>query len=192
MSLPLLNSEATGNELWIALAVGVAFGFFLEQGGMGSARKIAGQFYLRDLAVLKIMFSAILTAAIGLFWFARIGLLDYDRLFVEPTFLGSQAVGGLIFGAGFVIGGLCPGTSCVAASSGRLDGVVLLAGMLGGILIFNESFPLIEGLYRSGALGPATLPDVLGISYGVSLVILVAVALGAFRFAHWAEKRAAS
>jgi uncharacterized membrane protein YedE/YeeE len=38
-----------------------------------------------------------------------------------------QLAGGLLFGAGFVVAGLCPGTSCVAAATGRGDGVAVVA-----------------------------------------------------------------
>lgn len=71
--MPLLEigTISENTSLWIALLLGIGFGIFLEQGGMGNARKIAGQFYLRDLSVLKIMFSAIVTASLGLYWFAR-------------------------------------------------------------------------------------------------------------------------
>ena len=42
-----------------ALAVGVAFGFWLERAGFGSSTKLAAMFYLRDFAVLQVMYSAI-------------------------------------------------------------------------------------------------------------------------------------
>ena len=98
---------------------GIAFGWFLERGGMGNARKLAGQFYFTDLSVLKLMFSAIVTAMLGLFWLSWAGLLDLSRVYVPETFIAPQLVGGLVFGVGFAIGGLCPGTSCVAAATGR-------------------------------------------------------------------------
>ncbi|MEM9530306.1 MAG: YeeE/YedE thiosulfate transporter family protein [Pseudomonadota bacterium] len=172
-----------------ALAIGLVFGFFLEQGGMGDAQKIAGQFYLRDMAVLKIMFSAIVTASLGLFWFAKLGWLDYDRVFLLPTFVWPQVVGGMVFGAGFVVAGLCPGTSCVAAVSGRVDGAATLFGLFAGIIIFNEVFPWIEPFYRSGELGAVDLPGVWEISHGSILLLLVGVALGAFMISERLEHR---
>lgn len=180
MDLMFPLSSQGSNSLWLALVIGLAFGALLEQGGMGHARKVAGLFYFRDFAVLKIMFSAILTCAIGLFWLARLGWLDYDMLFVEPTFVWPQLVGGLIFGAGFAIGGLCPGTSCVAVASGRLDGLALLLGMLFGIALFNELFDWIEPFYRSGSMGVSRLPDVLGVSEVLTLAGLAVIAMSAF------------
>ena len=106
------------DAVWAALPIGFAFGWFLERGGLGNARKLAGQFYLTDLTVFKVMFSAIVTAALGVFWSERIGLLDLSQVAVPPTFIMPQLIGGLVFGVGFITGGLCPGTSCVAAASG--------------------------------------------------------------------------
>ena len=191
MSMPLYEQGVFGEgaSLWIALAIGIAFGWFLERGGMGNARKLAGQFYLTDLTVFKVMFAAIVTAMLGLFWFARLGWLDASLLYVTETYVLPQLVGGIVFGVGFVVGGLCPGTSCVAAASGRTDGFALIGGMLFGTLLFAEAFPLIEGFYRSTPLGPLTFPDLLGLPGGVLVFAVVAMALAGFALAERIEAR---
>jgi hypothetical protein len=176
-------------SLAIAVALGIAFGWFLERGGMGSATKLAGQFYFTDLSVLKLMFSAILTAMLGLFWLSWAGLLDLSRVYVPETFIAPQMVGGVVFGAGFATGGLCPGTSCVAAATGRRDGFALIAGMLAGVFVFGEAFPAIGPFADSTARGAWTLPQAVGLSYGTVVGIIVAVALGAFAGAEWLERR---
>ena len=176
-------------SLAVALTLGVAFGVFLEQAGLGSARKLAGQFYLRDLTVFKVMFSAIITALLGLFWLSRIGVVDLDAVFVPPTFVLPQLVGGAVFGVGMVLAGLCPGTSCVAASSGKSDGVAVVAGMALGIVVFNEAFPYLEDFYRSTEMGSVTLPQILGIEYGRVVAAVVAAGLLGFAAAEWLEGR---
>ena len=178
-----------GTSLVIAVLLGIAFGWFLEQGGMGNARKLSGQFYFTDLSVLKLMFSAIVTAMLGLFWLSWAGLLDLSRVYVPETFIAPQIVGGLVFGVGFATGGLCPGTSCVAAATGRKDGLALIAGMLAGVFVFGEAFPAIDRFADSTARGAWTLPQALGLSQGTVVGILVAVALGAFAGAEWLERR---
>ena len=184
-----LGRFGDGTTLVIAVLLGIAFGWFLERGGMGNARKLAGQFYFTDLSVLKLMFSAILTAMLGLFWLSWAGLLDLSRVYVPETFVAPQLVGGLVFGVGFATGGLCPGTSCVAAATGRRDGFALIAGMLTGVFVFGEAFPALASFADSTARGAWTLPQALGLSYGTVVGIIVAVALGAFAGAERLERR---
>ena len=179
-----------GTSLVVAVLLGMAFGWFLERGGMGNARKLAGQFYFTDLAVLKLMFSAILTAMLGLFWLSWAGLLDLSRVNVPETFIVPQLVGGVVFGIGFAVGGLCPGTSCVAAATGRQDGLALVGGMLTGVFVFGEAFSVVQRFADSTARGAWTLPEALGLSHGTVVGMIVAAALGAFTGAEWLEHRA--
>ena len=124
--------------------------------GLGSAPKLAGQFYLTDLTVFKVMFSALVTAMLGAFWLDRFGVLDLGLVYLPETFVLPQAIGGVLFGAGFLVAGLCPGTSCVAAATGRLDGLAVIGGMLLGVLLFNVGYSQIEGLYTATAWGTVT------------------------------------
>ncbi|MBW8882091.1 MAG: YeeE/YedE family protein, partial [Asticcacaulis sp.] len=152
----------------------------LEAAGLGNARKLAGQFTLRDFTVFKVMFSAIVTAMLGTFWLGRFGVISLASLYVPETFLVSQVLGGAIFGVGFVMTGLCPGTSCVAAASGRVDGFFTVLGLFAGVLLTGLSLPSMDQLYRSGAFGAYTLPAALGLPYGVVVAAVVLMAVGVF------------
>ncbi|MCX8009995.1 MAG: YeeE/YedE family protein [Ignavibacteria bacterium] len=179
-------------SLVLAVLIGIGFGFFLEQAGFGSGRKLAAQFYFTDMSVLKVMFSAIVTAMLGIFFLSVIGFMDINLVYVSPTYLVPQIVGGLILGVGFVIGGYCPGTSAVAASTGRIDGLIYLAGIIVGIFVFGEMFPLLGGFYNSTPMGSITLPQLLNVSYGLLVFAVVIMAIGAFTAAEWGEKKMAS
>jgi uncharacterized protein len=178
------------NGLLAAVAIGIAFGWTLERAGLGSAPKLAGQFYFTDLTVFKVMFSAIVTAMLGAFWLARLGVLDLSQVYVPETYLLPQLAGGLLFGAGFVIAGLCPGTSCVAAATGRGDGAMVMLGMFSGVLATGFAFAPLNHFYESTARGSLTLPDLLHVNYGAIVCAVVAMALIAFQFAERLEKRA--
>ncbi len=178
-----------GASLIVALVIGIAFGCVLEQSGMGSAKKLAGQFYLRDLTVFKVMFTAILTAMLGVFWLGWLGVVDVSRIYVPETFIAPQAVGGIVFGAGFALAGLCPGTSCVSAATGRPDGLAVVAGMFAGVLAMGLLFDRFSDFYDSTARGSFTLPDVLGVSQGLVVLLVVLLALGGFSAAGWLEAR---
>jgi rhodanese-related sulfurtransferase/uncharacterized membrane protein YedE/YeeE len=166
--------------LIIAIVIGIAFGFTLERAGLGNARKLAGQFYFTDFTVFKVMFSAIVVAMLGAFWLSRLGVLDLRGVYVPETWLVPQLIGGLLFGAGFVVAGLCPGTSCVSAATGRGDGLAAVGGMFFGILVTGLAFTPLQRFYESTSRGSFTLPDLLGVPYGVVVFAIVVMALAAF------------
>ena len=188
MTAPFLESGPA--SFAAALAIGVAFGFALERAGLGSAPKLAGQFSLTDFTVLKVMLSAIVTAMLGAFWLGRLGVLDLSRVYVPETRVLPQLAGGLLFGAGFLLAGLCPGTSCVAAATGRGDGAATVLGMFTGVLVSGFAFQPLRAFYENGSRGPLTLPLLLGTSYGVVVLAVVVLALSVFAAAEWWEKRA--
>ncbi len=194
MSAPFFKFGLFGDEvsLIVAFIIGIGFGFFLERAGFGSARKLCAQFYLSDLSVFKVMFTAIITAMVGLFWLSWIGFVDLSLVYVSPTYILPQTLGGLILGAGFVVGGYCPGTSSVGAATGKLDALVYLAGIFAGTFLFGELFPLLAGFYNSTPMGQVTIPQYFGLSYGLVVVLVVLMAIGGFTGAAWVEKQFAS
>jgi uncharacterized protein len=194
MIAPFFKYGLFGDDisLVVAFITGIGFGFFLERAGFNSAKKLAAQFYFTDLTVFKVMFTAIITAMVGLYYLSVIGFLDLSLVYLTPTFLLPQVVGGLMLGFGFVIGGYCPGTSCVAVSTGRIDGMVYLGGIVFGILVFGELFPLVSNFYVSTAMGQITLPQITGLPYGLLVFLVVLMALGGFVGAEWVEKKMAS
>lgn len=179
MNLPLFKFGAFGDEasLIVAFVIGIGFGFFLEQAGFGSAKKLTDQFYFKDMAVFRVMFTAIVTSMLGLFYLGWLGFVDLSLVYVSNTYLVPQIVGGLLLGVGFTIGGYCPGTSMVAVATGKLDALVFVGGILAGIFAIGMAWPGIEGFANSTDLGRLTLPDVLHMPLGavVFLVVLMAV-----------------
>ena len=186
--LPLDFADGTAPSLAGALGVGIAFGWCLERAGLGSAPKLMGQFTLRDMTVLEVMFSAIVTARLGLFWLSWLGVVDLARVAVPPTFIGPQIVGGIVFGAGMALAGLCPGTSCVAAATGRVDGLTVVAGFFAGVLVTGLAVPAIATFYGSGSRGALALPTALGAAQGTVTFVVVAGALAVFALAGRVER----
>jgi len=178
--------------LVVAFGIGIGFGFFLERAGFGNARKLAAQFYFTDLRVFKVMFTAIVTAMLGVYYLSVLGVMDLSLVYLTPTFLAPQMVGGLILGMGFVVGGYCPGTACVGVATGRIDALVLFLGIFVGIFAFSELFPLVSSFYNATPMGQLTLPQVTRLPYGLIVFAVVLMALGGFAGAEWIEKRMAA
>ena len=177
MMLPLSSSIewSPAAELVLALLLGAGFGVCLERAGFASARKLTAVFYLYDTAVVKVMFTAIVTAMTGLALLSALGWLDLGELYLEPTNFAAQGLGGLVFGAGFIVGGYCPGTSVTAMASGRLDGFAFAAGMLAGVTAYAELTPGLEAWIRDGSRGELTLPMLSGVGMGAWAAAFVVV-----------------
>ena len=191
MKAPLyaLGAFGDGASLAIAFAIGIGFGFALERAGFGSSRKLVSQFYLDDLAVFKVMFTAIVTAMVGAWALSVFGVLDLSLVTLVPTNLWPDIVGGLVLGAGFVIGGYCPGTSLVGVATGRIDAVAYVVGVTAGTFAVGEAYPLLKSFCESGNLGRLTLPEVFHLPYGVVVAVVLVVAIAGFFGAEWVERR---
>ena len=174
---------------FIYMAIGFAFGFILESAGFGDSRILAAQFYWRDLRVLKVMFTAILVAAVLVFWATALGWLDYDIVWVNPTYLWPGILGGVIMGIGFVLGGFCPGTSLVGAATLKIDALWFLGGIAVGIIGFGETVALFDDFWHSSDFGRLTLQDWLGQPVGYVIVGLVVVAIPVFWLGERLRKR---
>jgi uncharacterized protein len=182
-----LISENT--NLFLAFIIGIGFGFVLEQSGFSSSRKLAGVFYGYDTVVLKVFFTAAITGMLGLLFFSLFGWIDLNLVYVNPTYLTSAIVGGVIMGLGFIMGGYCPGTSFCGASIGKLDALVFIGGLFIGVLIFGLGYNLWDDMYLAKFLGSPKASTALGISDGFFVLMVIIIALGMFWFAEWAEKK---
>jgi hypothetical protein len=188
---PLVVNEIISAEtnLFFAFIIGIAFGFVLESNGFSSSRRLAGMFYGYDTTVLKVFFTAAITGMLGLLFLSLFGWLDLSLIYINPTFLWSAIGGGVIMGAGFILGGYCPGTSFCAASIGKLDALAFIGGMFIGIFIFAEGYPLWEGFYKAKDMGSPVLNELIGSSRGVLTLMIIVVALVMFWVGEWSEKK---
>lgn len=182
------GSFGRGTSLVLGTLVGIAFGFVLERSGFGRAPVLAAQFYGSDTRVLKVMFTAIVTALAGTTVLSAAGVLDLSAVHVPETVLWAQIAGGLLLGVGFIVSGYCPGTSCVAAASGNLDGLATFAGVIAGSVVFGLAWPVFEALHGAGAMGVVRLPDLLGMPQAALAAAVLAMAAGAFVFGEWVER----
>jgi uncharacterized protein len=176
--LEILNEQVS---LLTAIVLGFGFGFALERAGFGSPRKLAAQFYLYDMTVFKLMFTAILVAMVGFYAGVAVGWVDPARMWINPTFVWAQLIGGFLLGVGFIVSGLCPGTSVVSMASGRIDAAFAFAGVFFGTFLFAvlvDAVPAVDRLYEGGSWGVAVLPALLGLpAWAVVLGVVVMAGL---------------
>lgn len=168
-------------NLLAALVIGFAFGWVLERAGFSTSRKLAGVFYGYDFVVIKVFFTAAVTAALGLFLLNQMGLLYFDEVWMPTTFLLPTIVGGVIMGIGFIMGGFCPGTSVPAAAIGKIDAMLFIAGMVIGIYFYSFTYEwLWKDLRNSTNLGKVKMGELLGISEGLAIFGFIVIALLTF------------
>ncbi len=173
----------------LAGILGFAFGLMLERAGFGSAHRLVMQWFGKDWSVFRVMFSAIVTAMFGILILDALNLMSFDAIYLNKTYWNSQIVGGLIMGAGFTIGGYCPGTSFVALASGKLDAIFYIAGMSFGVLTFAEAWPLLENFTKAGAAGRLTVPELFGANPWVIAFIILGIAVIGFIGANTIEQK---
>ncbi len=182
----IINS---GWDFVIAILLGVAFGFILEASGFSSSRNIVGVFYGYNFVVLRVFFTALIVAMVGLLYFDYFGWLDLSKIFILPTYLTPMITGGVIMGIGFIMGGFCPGTSFAALAIGKLDALVFTVGLYLGIFVFSEAFPLFGNFYNSDNLGNVTISEITGLPASWVAMGFTVMALAAFWGTMFIEKR---
>jgi hypothetical protein len=188
---PLAPNEiiSENTNLLLAFFIGIGFGWVLESSGFSSSRKLAGVFYGYDTVVLKVFFTAAITAMLGLLFMSLFGWVDLDLIYINPTYLSSAIIGGVIMGAGFIMGGFCPGTSFCGAAIGKIDAMVFIIGLFLGVYGFALTYSWWEKLYMAYYLGDPKVSKSLGLSDGVFGLILILIALAMFWIAEQAEKK---
>lgn len=184
-------SSITMSAMASGLACGALFGYVLENAGFGSPVKLSAQFRLTDWAVFKVMFTAIVVAAIGLWLLRAVGLMPPDSIAVPQALMMASAVGGALVGAGFAVGGYCPGTSVVGMVSGRIDAAVFVVGVLAGTALFAVVWgPAIRSLMAMGGIVDGdTFTEVWGVSEPLVLAVLAASLVAVFLAGSWFERR---
>ncbi|HZL11451.1 MAG TPA: YeeE/YedE thiosulfate transporter family protein [Prolixibacteraceae bacterium] len=187
--LSILSELPEWLNLLIAFLIGIGFGFALEQAGFSSSRKLAGMFYGYDTTVLKVFFTAAIVALAGSQLLSYFGLLNLKLVYVNPYYMNATLIGGVIMGAGFIMGGYCPGTGISALSIGKIDALLFLLGGMTGAFLFAETYPMIETLAMENYKGAMRIDEWMGVSPGVFTLILIIAAVILFWLAELAEKK---
>lgn len=176
-------------DMAVAVLIGFGFGFVLERAGFGRADTLTAVFYGRDFRVLRVMFGAIVTAMLGIYFLDLFAILPLGSISILDTYLVPQIAGGLLLGAGFIIGGHCPGTSIVAAAGGKTDAMLFLGGMVIGSAIFTLGFDTFQPLQNATAMGRVLLHEFLHVPSGVMVLAVALFAAGSFWLVAKIERR---
>lgn len=180
---PLFKNGFISNEanLFFAIVMGITFGFILERTGFTRASRIAGTFYLKNIAVPKIMGTTIITAATWFIIFSYLGWLDLSELYTPTTYVWPYVVGGLMFGLGMVVAGYCPGTAVAGLATGKSDALTFILGLFAGMFLYFALYPYVGEFASSSNYGVLKLHDLFGgneyTSYILTVVLEISIIL---------------
>lgn len=124
------------------LLAGLMFGFVMVKSEAASWYRIMEMFYFQSFHMFGIMMSAIATGFIGVRLLKRFGsesALDGSTIEVPQKEPGrvNYILGGLIFGFGWGIIGLCPGPIFALVGMGSIGALAALAGALHGTWLYG-------------------------------------------------------
>lgn len=165
-----------GSKMPLAIVFGLIFGFLLQKGGVGKYAVIEGQLLFQDFTVVRVMLSAVLVGMIGIYFLHKNA---NTKLHIEPTQVGANIIGGLVFGAGFACAGYCPGTGAAALGQGDIFAGIFVAGMIVGSYIYAEASAFLNKTVKSwGDKGKITIPQVLHIKSGIVITACTLLFVG--------------
>jgi uncharacterized protein len=134
--------------------LGTLFGFVLSRSGAADYDFIQGMFLFTSVQLYGIIGTAVVLTAPGLWLIQRRGRTIWGgRCSVEkrPMHRGT-VIGGLLFGVGWSMAGMCPGPILVNIGEGKLYAIAALAGALTGTGILGELYPRLQSALKMPAL----------------------------------------
>lgn len=139
------------------IALGTVFGFALSRSGAADYDYIQAMFLFENLQLYGIIGTAVVLTAPGLWLIQRRGrTLGGAPIAVDLKGLNrGTVVGGLLFGVGWSIAGMCPGPILVNIGEGKLYALAALAGALTGAGLFGTLYERLRGVFALPPISPA-------------------------------------
>src|SRR5688500_17902541 len=170
-------------KLALGLVTGILFGFLLQKGRVAKFEVIVGQFLFKDWTVVKMMGTAVVVGAVGVY---ALLMADMASLHIRPALWAGVLLGAVCFGIGMAVFGYCPGTSVAACGEGRRDAMVGVLGMFAGAALFVAVYEQLQPVVKSlGDWGKITLPNVTNTSPWLWVGVMVAGGGGVLLFDRW-------
>jgi len=142
--------------------MGIIFGASLVLAGLTDPDKIIGTLRLKDFHALR---TVIVFVLVGMLGTLLLELAGAANLKIEPAAIPALLVGGALVGIGIGLSGYSPGTGLAALTSGRIDALFTVMGMLFGAHVYVLIYPSIAvPLDKIANFGAVTLPQITGTS----------------------------
>ena len=134
----------------VDVALGTAFGFILSRSGAADYQFIQSRVLFTSFQLYGIIGTAVALTLPGLLLLKKYGKTISGKpisIDLKP-FNRGNVVGGLLFGIGWSIAGMCPGPILVNIGEGKLYAIAALAGALAGAALFGMLYPRLRTPFR--------------------------------------------
>ena len=128
------------------VVLGTIFGFVLSRSGAADYDQIQSMFLFRSFQLYGILGTAVVLTAAGLWIIKQRGRTALGRplkIELKPLHRGNVA-GGLLFGIGWSMAGMCPGPILVNIGEGKVYALAALAGALAGAALLGAVYPRLQ------------------------------------------------
>lgn len=144
----------------VYLLLGIVFGFVLSRSGAADYGYIQAMFLLEDVQLFGIIGTAVVLTAPGLWWIQRRGRTAFGApVRVERKVMNRGTIaGGLLFGVGWSMTGMCPGPILVNIGEGKVYALAALAGALVGAGVFGTLYPRLQRFFHLPPLSQPKRP----------------------------------
>ena len=128
------------------VVLGTIFGFVLSRSGASDYDQVQSMFLLRSFQMYGIIGTGVVLTALGLLIIKRRGRTALGhplKIELKPLHRGT-VVGGLLFGVGWSMAGMCPGPILVNIGEGKIYACAALAGALAGAALLGAVYPRLQ------------------------------------------------
>jgi uncharacterized protein len=134
----------------VFIVLGTIFGFVLSRSGAADYNFVQLMFLFRSFQLYGIIGAAVVLTAPGLWLIKRHGRTALGHpiaIELKPQHRGN-IVGGLLFGVGWSMAGMCPGPILVNIGEGKIYALAALAGALAGAALLGALYPRLQAPFR--------------------------------------------
>lgn len=126
---------------FLALLMGVSFGFLMSRAGATTYDYHAQMFLLIDFQLMKVIGTAVVVAIIGVFLLRKYQVKSIttgaEVDFVKKPYQQGLITGAFLFGIGWAMTASCPGTVPAMIGEGKIGALFVLTGLLLGTMAFG-------------------------------------------------------
>ena len=123
---------------WSLLLFGTLFGYFLSKSRATDFDTIVNMFLFTDLQLYGVIAVALAVITLGLFILRRQnrGFAKKVDAWDNPPLDRKRLIGAFVFGAGWALAGICPGTVFTQLGEGKWSAFFPLLGLFAGVFFF--------------------------------------------------------